>query len=179
VDSGIAFHLDAPIFTAGQAVEISGLTRAVFDMWLQRGFIQTTGRGDKRLPRKKGTGRPYFSAREVFKARLLRVLATDLLLGLTDYMEVAEAALAAETVADTGEWMWSVARSIEKGKPMVVYAYATRSGGEWVFDLHLGKAGEAPRFGWDVPHVYVPMSAVFITVYMACKKIVDASVDHE
>jgi hypothetical protein len=51
------------------------------------------------------------------------------------------------------------------------YAYATRAGGDWKFDLHVGKAGNAPCFGWDVPPVYLPISTVFPDVYLKCKRI--------
>jgi hypothetical protein len=31
--------------------------------------------------------------------------------------------------------------------------------------MHIINPGEPPSSGWDVPHLYVPMSAIFIAVY--------------
>ena len=41
----------------------------------------------------------------------------------------------------------------------------------WLFDIHLGEKGAIPCFGLQVPHVYVPISEIFISVYNDCKKI--------
>jgi hypothetical protein len=37
--------------------------------------------------------------------------------------------------------------------------------------MHLGEKGAMPRFGLQVPHVYVPLSEIFIGVSKECKKI--------
>ena len=37
--------------------------------------------------------------------------------------------------------------------------------------MHLGEKGAIPCFGLQVPHVYVPISEIFISVYNECKKI--------
>jgi hypothetical protein len=71
--------------------------------------------------------------------------------------------------------MWATARSVEQGEPLYIYAYATRSEQKWLFDMHIINPGEPPSFGWDVPHLYVPMSAIFIAVYTDCKKLLGIS----
>jgi hypothetical protein len=159
--AGIAFDLYEAKFALNLAAKIAGVNRPVFDMWLNRDHIR---RSNKK-------GRPLFSAREIFKAKLLQHLSISLLITLSKYEEVAdEAASIAQIVADTGEWMWAVARGVESGNSMVVYAYATRIKSKWKFDMHIQKHGEEPSFGWGQPHLYVPMSDIFATVYAECKK---------
>jgi hypothetical protein len=89
-----------------------------------------------------------------------------------------EAAIAelADTVAMRGEWMWAMARSVERGKPFYVYAYTAPSEGKWLFDVHIENPdvehpSEPPCFGWNVPHIYVPVGEIFIAVYNDCKKL--------
>jgi hypothetical protein len=78
----------------------------------------------------------------------------------------------ADAFAYEGEWMWGMARSIERGKRLFI---ATRTGGKWQFDMHIettNTAGEPnePCFGWDVPHIYVPVGKIFTAVYNDCKE---------
>jgi hypothetical protein len=172
-----AFDLYRPMFGPIDVAKIAGVNRTMVDVWLQRGLISPAARGEKQNPRAKTKGKPYFSAREVFQVRLLHLLASDLFLGLSDYAVVAEKAKLASTISQAGEWMWAVARGIENGRPFLVYAYATHAGGEWQFDVHMEKTGGAPCFGWDVPHVYVPMSTIFSPVYLECKRLRVGDVD--
>ena len=77
-------------------------------------------------------------------------------------------------VAEIGagrNWMWACARSVETKQPINIYAYAARSADKWLFDMHLGEKGAIPCFGLQVPHVYVPISEIFISVYNDYKKI--------
>jgi hypothetical protein len=165
----------------------------------------------RRLPKKKGRrgrgsrGRPLFSARDAFKVRLMRVLAAQLDAGLGqaglfgekiddaderitrrmaeyDAAAVARLATIADAPATEGEWMWAMARSIEREEPFYIYAYAVRLGGEWEFDMHVENSGtekptEPPCFGWDVPHIYVPIGEIFIAVYNDCKKLLGLTLD--
>ena len=156
--ASVAFDLYAPQFALNVAAKIASVNRAVFDMWLNRGYIR---RSNKK-------GRPLFSARTIFKARLLQELSNSI--ALSNYRDVEAAAAAAGIVADTGEWMWSTARGVEEGKPRIIYAYATRIDGKWKFDMHIGKRANRPCFGWEHPHVFVPMSEIFGSVYVECKK---------
>jgi hypothetical protein len=82
--------------------------------------------------------------------------------------------------ATEGEWMWACARSYERGSPIPMYAYATRSeDGEWLLDMHLFNYGEEPSFGWEVPHIFVPMSHLYLEVYVECKRILGRSKEAE
>jgi hypothetical protein len=169
-------------------------------MWGQRGFIQPTRRekaaekrSDKKSTKQKAPkGKPLFSARDIIKARLLQTLSEQMGLPLSNSAEVAdevkktpdevakrvsaiEAAEIADTVAMKGEWMWAVARAYERGKHLHVYLYACRPNKKWQFDMHVGNPGEPPCFGWNVPHIYVPMSDIFIAVYTECKKVLGIS----
>ena len=110
----------------------------------------------------------------MFKAKLLQVLAAQLGIALSALLllvarkaekALIDAAQIADSVARSGEWMWATARSVEQGESLYIYAYATRSEQKWLFDMHIINPGEPPSFGWDVPHMYVPMSAIFIAVY--------------
>jgi hypothetical protein len=67
--------------------------------------------------------------------------------------------------------MWVCARSLETNQSINIYAYAAQSADRWLFDMHLGEKGAMPCFGFQVPHVYVPISEIFISVYNECKKI--------
>ena len=117
----------------------------------------------------------------------MRHLATQLGLELKDSADVegklqeaaarnADAAIRpaegiAEPIAYAGEWQWALARSIERGHKLAIYAYATRQGGQWRIDMHVGRQAEPPLFGWDVPHIYIPVSEIFAFVYTGCKKL--------
>jgi hypothetical protein len=91
---------------------------------------------------------------------------------IDEYGEVAE------RFATEGEWMAACARSYERGAPIAMYAYATRSeNGEWLLDMHLFNYGEKPSFGWNVPHIFVPISDLYIDVYTKCKKLLGKSTD--
>jgi hypothetical protein len=198
---GVAFDLYVGQFTAGEVAEVCGVSRPVVDMWGVRGFLsptrreQTTrpGRPRKKAGKPKASkGRPLFSARDIFKARLMRVLALQLGLGLNDSVLVAaaaekekidesnnrsvvkDAAGIAEKLADL-EWQWAVARSIERGQPMFIYAYTTREGEAWRLDMHVGRQIEPPSFGWDVPYIYIPVSEIFAFVYAESKKLLGLS----
>ena len=191
--AGAAFDLYVGQFTTGEVAQVCGVSRPVIDMWGTRGFIEPTRRErpiagrlastTKERRSRTSKGKPLFSARDMFKARLLQVLAAQLGIALSDSVLVArkaekaliDAAQIADSVARSDEWMWATARSVEQGEPLYIYAYATRAEQKWLFDMHIIKPGEPPSFGWDVPHLYVPMSAIFIAVYTDCKKFLGIS----
>jgi hypothetical protein len=191
--AGAAFDLYVGQFTTGEVAQVCGVSRPVIDMWGTRGFIEPTRRErpiagrlastTKERRSRTSKGKPLFSARDMFKARLLQVLAAQLGIALSDSVLVArkaekaliDAAQIADSVARSGEWMWATARSVEQGESLYIYAYATRSEQKWLFDMHIINPGEPPSFGWDVPHLYVPMSAIFIAVYTDCKKLLGIS----
>jgi hypothetical protein len=209
--SGVAFDIYKPLFTAAKVADLSGVKRPVIDTMGTRGFIRASGREQPATPRAQSRttgrrprapkGRPLFSTRDVFKVRLMRVLAAQLDVGLTESGFMAdkaekpdesvkrtiaeyEAALvkAADTIAMTGEWMWAMARSIERGTPFYIYAYATRSKNKWEFDMHVENPGvekpsEPPCFGWTAPNLYVPIGKIFIDVYNDCKKLLGISME--
>jgi hypothetical protein len=191
--AGAAFDLYVGQFTTGEVAQVCGVSRPVIDMWGTRGFIEPTRRErpiagrlastTKERRSRTSKGKPLFSTRDMFKARLLQVLAAQLGIALSDSVLVAreaekaliDAAQIADSVARSGEWMWATARSVEQGESLYIYAYATRSEQKWLFDMHIINPGEPPSFGWDVPHMYVPMSAIFIAVYTDCKKFLGIS----
>jgi hypothetical protein len=203
--AGAAFDLDAAQFGIGDVAHVCGVSRAVIDMWGNRGFIGPSRRARSIQPMKGGRskpskGRPLFSARDLFEARLLRVLATRVGLAVGESEDVsekarkykiptgtdalaalahalAELAQASDPPEMKGEWMWAIARSIERGKRFYVYAYATRSDDQWLFDMHFVTPGEPPCFGLDLPHIFIPVSDVFEFVYSECKKLLGIEMD--
>jgi len=202
---GVSFHLYRPLFTAGKLADLCGVKRPVIDTMATRGFIRASGREQPATPRQQSAtkgrrpraskGRPLFSTRDVFKVRLMRVLAAQLDLAFTESVEMAgwvgetdkvqqkkiaeyEASMSelADAPAYEGEWMWALARSIERGRPFHIYAYAARLDDEWQFDMHIEKPGaerpnEPPCFGWKVPHIFVPVGEIFLVTYADCKKL--------
>jgi hypothetical protein len=124
-----------------------------------------------------------FSAIIIFKARLIWELGHTLGLGPSESSLASDEALHAEIpareleagnvaeIASGRNWMWACARSVEANQPINIHAYAARSADRWVYDMHLGEKGAMPSFGLQVPHVYVPISEIFISVYNECKKI--------
>lgn len=202
--AGVAFDLYRPLFTAGKLADLCGVKRPVIDTMATRGFIRASGREPAGTPRRQSAtkgrrppapkGRPLFSARDVFKVRLMRSLAAQLDMafpelkvmavwaertGEVEQKKIAEYEASISQLADApayaGEWMWFLARNLERGKPAHIYAYATRSGGKWEFDMHIEgpgieKPNEPPCFGWQVPHIFVPVGEIFVAVYNDCKR---------
>lgn len=193
--SGVAFDIYRPLLPPSRVAELCGVKRPVVDTMSTRGFIAPEGR-------ERATERPLFSFRDVFKVGLMRSMA-PLGMGLkesslmaealkkrkidkseaaTDWM--AELADMADTPAMKGEWMWAMARSVERGKPFYIYAYAARINNKWQFDMHIENPGterpsEQPCFGWKVPHIYVPVGKIFITAYNESKKVLGLTMGEE
>ena len=188
--AGVAFDLYAGLFTPSEVASFCGVKRPVIDTMATRGLIVASRR--ERL-----THRPLFSFRDVFKVRMMRSLA-PVGVGLGDSSSMADEAKTkkmpeseammddlaqiADAPATKGEWMWAMARSIERGKPLLIYAYTTRAQKKWQFDMHIESAGvdrptEPPCFGWETAHVYVPVGNIFIAVYIECKKSLGLTMD--
>jgi hypothetical protein len=185
------FDIDAALFTVAELAQVSGISRSAIDMYLHRGVLIPTRRARTFSPTRKtkvrgwktAQGRPMFSIIIIFKARLILELGNALGLGPSESSLVSDQALQAEippldlehgNVADIAadrNWMWACARSVETNQPIKVYAYATRSADRWLFDMHLGEKSAIPCFGLQVPHAYVPVSEIFISIYNDCKKI--------
>jgi hypothetical protein len=185
------FDIDAALFTVTELAQVSGISRSAIDMYLHRGVLIPTRRGrtlshtrkTKVRGWKTAQGRPMFSVIIIFKARLIRELGNTLGLGPSESSLASDEALRAEIptrelekeivaeIAAGRNWMWACARSVETNLPIIIYAYATRSEDRWLFDMHLGEKGAIPCFGLQAPHVYVPISEIFISVYNECKKI--------
>ena len=196
-----AFDLYGALFSVGEAAAVSKVSRPAIDVLLNRGVLEPARReqpsGRRPGSGKKSRGRPMFSTREIFQVRLIREFSAQTALSSSDTLLVgkaadrakikpadarklakliAEAGEVAERFATEGEWMWACARSYERGAPIPMYAYATRSeDGGWLLDMHLFDYGEEPSFSWDVPHIFVPMSQLYLDVYVECKKILGRS----
>ena len=185
------FDIDAALFTVSELAQVSGISRSAIDMYLHRGVLIPTRRARTLSPTRKtkvrgwktAQGRPMFSVIIIFKARLIWELGNTLGLGPSESSlasdealrtEIQARELEAENVAEIAagrNWIWACARSVERNQPIKIYAFAARSADRWLFDMHLGEKGAMPCFGLQVPHVYVPLSEIFIGVYSECKKI--------
>jgi hypothetical protein len=182
-----AFDLEAPLFGTGELAQVSGLSRAMVDVWVSEGRLRPTrrqqregqmkGRGRKRL------GRPMFSAVAIFTVKLTCEMAAQLGIGLSEWISlgvavegadippyVANMAELTEYVAG-GNWFWAVARGVENNKPFKIYSYATRTKGKWLFDTHVGDELKEPCFGLNQPFLFIPMWRTFSEVYVECKKL--------
>jgi hypothetical protein len=185
------FDIDAALFTVTELAQVSGISRSAIDMYLHRGVLIPTRRARTLSPTRKtkvrgwktAQGRPMFSTIIIFKARLICELGNSLGLGPSESSlasdealrtEIPDRELGEENVAEIAagrNWMWACARSVETKQPINIYAYAARSADRWLFDMRFGEKGAIPCFGLQVPHVYVPISEIFISVYNECKKI--------
>jgi hypothetical protein len=185
------FNIDAALFSVTELAQVSGISRSAIDMYLHRGVLIPTRRARTLSPTRKtkvrgwktAQGRPMFSVIIIFKARLILELGNTLGLGPSESSLASDEALRTEIPArELGEenvaeiaaarnWMWACARSVETKQPINIYAYAARSADRWLFDMHFGEKGAIPCFGLQMPHVYVPISEIFISVYNECKKI--------
>jgi hypothetical protein len=187
-------------FTAGEASIILGLDGATLATWGKRGFIIPTRReqgagsaaGKKRNKKNSPKGKSLFSVRDLVMIRVLHLCSQQMSLALSVSAKLGddvkkthqpaaraiaamEAARVSEAVAMHGEWMWAVARAYERGEKFAVYIYAARPHLKWEFDMHVGDLGQRPSFGWEVPHIYVPASDIFIPIYVECKKLLGIS----
>jgi hypothetical protein len=196
------FDLYAGLFSVAEVAEISRVPRPIMDVWVNRNVLTPTRRqrpatGDPQQNSKKPRparrpGRPLFACRDVFKASLIRVLA-DYGLSSTGSSELAGVTIAAKIPAGVafarnaapwasfeiaeatggGEWMWACARSIERQRPLFIYVYAAQQNRKWSIDMHVGARGAKPCFGWNRPHIFIPMSELFADVYLRCKEILE------
>jgi hypothetical protein len=193
------FDIDAALFTVSELAQVSGISRSAIDMYLHRGVLIPTRRARTLSPTRKtkvrgwktAQGRPMFSVIIIFKARLIWELGNTLGLGPSESSLASDEAVRTEIPARELEagndaeipagrnWMWACARSVETKQPINIYACAARSAGRWQFDIHLGEKGAIPCFGLQVPHVYVPISEIFFSVYNECKKIVGVTDAHD
>jgi hypothetical protein len=190
--AGAAFNIYAGDFSLGEGATILGNKPSVLTMRMQRGLAvperREGGSGTKNLKKGSRRGRVRLSARELTKIQTQQILS-DMGFLLKESTPVGNeikttqksaakrlSAIEAEKIADAvaykGEWMWAVARAFERGEHLHVYVYASRDQQKnWQFDMKVGERGQPPCFGWAVPHIYLPMSDIFISVYTACKKL--------
>jgi hypothetical protein len=185
-----AFDPTAPLFASGELAKVSGLSRAMVDVWVSEGRLKPTRREQSQRRtrgRGKGKGRPMFSAVAIFTVRLTLELSAQLRIGLSEWValgvdaeeakippEAANITELAEYIAD-GNWFFAVARGVENNKPFKIYSYATRAKSKWLFDTHIGEELKEPCFGLDAPFLFIPMWRTFSEVYVECKKLLGIS----
>jgi hypothetical protein len=176
-----AFPPEAACFTTGQLAQVSGLSRAMADVWVSEGRLIPTRRAKKKGG--KGRGRPMFSAIAIFQVRLRLELASHIGFGLSEWAKVGKGlevtsfppdvmrnADLADFVAG-GNWYWAVARGVENDKPFKFCVYAAYSKRKWLFDASVGDKLTEPCFGLNAPFLFIPAWRIFSDVYVECKKL--------
>jgi hypothetical protein len=176
--------IDKPEFTAAQLCAVAGIDRKLVNLWLERNLIAPT-----KVERLAARNRPMFSVIAIFKARLIRALsetlsinpASSMLAGIEAERASRPGAAAAssiarmaQTIADEG-WMWAVARSVDRGKPLALFAAINRVDDCWQFFMEFDVGKFAQRFQPDEPYAVVPIGEIFATVYRDCKKTYESS----
>ncbi len=172
--------IDEPSFTAADLSSMVGVDRKLVNLWLERGVIVPS-----KLERLPSRNRPMFSVIGIFKARLIRVLSETLSINPASSMlagneaerasrpgaaAASSVSRMAQTLADEG-WMWAVARSVDRGKPLTLFAAITRADDCWQFFMEFDVSKLAPRFRPDEPYAIVPIGMLFAGVYRQCKEI--------
>lgn len=172
--------INAPQFTGSDLAHVAGLDSGLLKLWVRRGLLQPT-----RIERLAIRQRPHFSVVAIFKAKLMRLVGETLSIGpalvrlAADQAEdeankkqgklsASAAAKLSRVLADEG-WMWAVARSVETGKALPVFAAVTLTGDCWNFILYVGEEKIAPPFGADVPYAFLPVGPIFASVYNECR----------
>jgi hypothetical protein len=169
--------LSAAYFTAADVALLSGVGKKRIDQWLERGVIMPTK--SVFMPVRK---RPMFSVIEVFKARLAKILGTKLDLTAPLAFKAGQSiAVAAQRrrkptsamlaeIADAG-WMLAVKRSVERGKPLAVYAAISKSTNGWQCFIELNLDNFKRHFGESEPFLVAPVGAIFAEVYRDCVRL--------
>ena len=165
--------LNAPLFSGADLKQATGLDDEVFKVWLKRGTLRPARR-EKLAVR----SRPHFSIIDIFKAKLAAALGNSFPIGPSLWMEAAEemkkppkqavSPVLVHLLADEG-WMWAVARSVERGKPLALFAAVTSDRGCWEYHLGLQKPFSPEEFGAGVPYLVIPVGEWFASVYRKCQ----------
>ena len=169
--------IKAPLFSASELGKVAGVDRKLVNLWLERRVVRPT-----RLEQLASRRRPSFSVAAIFKARLTRVLAESLAISTSSAVIAGLAAEMADdpksataelrrhvrVAADPG-WMQASARSVERGKPLALFAGISRTGDRWRFALEPDAGKLADRFESDAPYAVVPIGSIFESVYRDCK----------
>jgi hypothetical protein len=189
--AGVPFDIGAGQLTATDVARLVGVQRPVIDTVLAREQLAPTRRGTS--GHKKTKGRPLLSFEDALQLSLMRTVSTlgipmsksseplaPVNMKFTGPKAAVDLMAKMSEVARSPGWTWAMARSIERGKPFFIYAYVTRQKGDWRYDMHVENPGtekprEPPCFGWDVPHIYVPVGEIFAAVYNDCKELLGVS----
>jgi hypothetical protein len=168
--------IHAPQFSRADLVKVSGLDPKIVKLWIGRRLIRPA-----RKERVDVRSRLHFSVVTIFEAKLMRLIGENVVFGPSHGNEMAALAEAAKpktnatissdvarVLADDG-WMWAVARSVELGKPLRVFAGIANLRGCWNLHLRLNDATFEGQFEPEVSYIVVPVGEVFATVYRDCR----------
>jgi len=164
--------IDAPYFSLAELARIAGIDRAVADQWVHRQLLRPA------LVKRAGSlKRPFFSARAIFKAKLIVALNEHLSFGPGQSAAIAndsDSKEVATEVADmvAGEdWAYYAARCIERSRPMKLVMVVSRIKNCWRWKLVGPDDPNTEPYGAGIPAVILPLASIFEPVYRACREI--------
>ncbi len=192
-----------PLFTTSELCRAAGLAPHLAKVWLQRGLIEP-GRTDQLAVRKRplfsvagifraalarqlgeqieigpfeagaAGGAPKTSSSAAIKQ--IAASTRDDAETLVDERKPERPGInqLARVITDEG-WMWAVARSVERGKPLPLFGGVSKDGGCWSFYVELDAQKLHSHFAPDAVYAVVPIGAIFARVYTQCKSIYTAT----
>jgi hypothetical protein len=155
--------IEIPLFTTAELAQAVGVNRGLVDVWMHRGVIRPSKVGQSAI-----RGPAMFSVVAIFEVKLIRVLGECLAIGPSDAGKVAEIA---RGVIGDGKSLWSLARGIERNKPIDLVVAISRVRGSWKVINLIGRVTAPKEFDRETAFAMVPFAAIFEGVYAACKKI--------
>ncbi len=170
--------IHAPQLSRSDLARVAGIEPQLMKLWVGRGLLKPA-----RKERVSVRSRLHYSIVTVFKAKLMRLISEQVLLGPSRGTEMTglldAATLAADSsassdlvdaLADDG-WMWAVARRVDNETPFRVYAAVTHSGKCWTLKLCLKVADLETLFEPEISYVVVPVGEIFAAVYRECREL--------
>ena len=158
------FELNEPDFPVAAFKRISRLPSGTVDVGIQKGLFPAVR---KRL-KKDGPKRPFVTAKTIAKGRLIGALWSATRVVSSGAASLIDDPAYALANAPDGDWMWPVARAVERGEQFPIYCYATLSNDKWDVDVHVDKTLKQPEFGLK-PFIFIPLWEIYSDVYKECR----------
>jgi hypothetical protein len=168
--------IDPDLAQFSQAVlcSIAGIDNETANNWAKekRGIIRSVS-GGRKMP-----GRRLYSLSAIFTAKLARLLVEDFGMGPSEAGPIkSRFAEAIAKKVSGGNWMWALGRAIENSKPLKIVVCTRRQSqsGKWDIAMRIGDENAAPKFDDPrTPYLLLPVSAIFESVYIQCKRILSS-----
>lgn len=169
--------IDEPLFTTNELAYVAGIDIGLAKTWVQRGLLEPD-RADRVAIRHK----PLFSVMTVFRAKMARefgelgVVASAAAKSNAAKEGISPEALKAIAAASADQdrrqsWMWGMARSIERGRPLSLIAGVTQQKACWTYFIALDLESLGEKMGSDTIYLVVPIGKLFSEVYLGCREL--------